>query len=115
VDAQRCIFRRSPSADKGKNVLCCGPSTVSVYAFDAVHLTARLPLSLEDFHARQRRNHQRQRGCGKSPEIGITATPVIDRPAMLLRLAMSKNPAGTYFQRIHALDLTTGQELFGGP
>jgi len=28
---------------------------------------------------------------------------------------MSKNGSGNYFQRVHALDLTTGAELFGGP
>ena len=30
-------------------------------------------------------------------------------------IAMSKNGSGTYFQRVHALDLTTGGEEFGGP
>ncbi len=54
-----------------------------------------------------------------TPEIGITATPVIDRKrgphgAMYL-VAMSKDASGKYLQRIHALDVTTGEELFGGP
>jgi hypothetical protein len=59
------------------------------------------------------------RGCGQvSPEIGVTSTPVIDRTAgahgILFAVAMSKN-GSTYFQRLHALDITTGAELEGGP
>jgi hypothetical protein len=51
-----------------------------------------------------------------TPEIGITATPVIDRARNAIYVvAMSKNSSGTYFHRIHALNLTTGAELFGGP
>ena len=59
------------------------------------------------------------RGCGQvSPEIGVTATPVIDRSrgpnGAIYVVAMSKN-GSTYHQRLHALDLTTGAELFSGP
>ena len=59
------------------------------------------------------------RNCGQvSPEIGITSTPVIDRAAgphgTMYVVAMSKN-GSTYFQRLHALDVTTGAELLGGP
>ncbi len=59
------------------------------------------------------------RSCGQvTPEIGITATPVIDRTrgpnGTIYLVAMSKN-GSSYFQRLHALDLTSGAELFGGP
>ncbi len=51
-----------------------------------------------------------------SPEIGVTSTPVIDRSrGAIYVVAASKDASGNYFQRIHALDLTTGKELFGGP
>jgi hypothetical protein len=54
-----------------------------------------------------------------TPQIGITSTPVIDRSAgpngTIYLVAMSKNSSGQYFQRLHALDITTGQEEFGGP
>jgi len=54
-----------------------------------------------------------------SPEIGITATPVIDRGAgphgALYVVAMSRDSSGGYHQKIHALDVTTGAELFNGP
>ena len=56
-------------------------------------------------------------GCSQvTPEIGITATPVIDRAqGAIYFVAMSKNASGSYFQRLHALDLTSGAERFGGP
>ena len=60
------------------------------------------------------------RGCDQiQPEIGVTATPVIDRTAgpngVIYIVAMSKDSSGAYHQRLHALDVTTGHELFSGP
>ena len=60
------------------------------------------------------------RSCGQvSPEIGVTATPVIDRTrgpnGTIYLVAMSKDGAGHYHQRLHALDLALGTELLGGP
>jgi hypothetical protein len=59
-------------------------------------------------------------GCGQiTPEIGITDTPVIDRSygpnGAVFFVAMSKDASSNYHQRLHALDLTTGAELSGGP
>jgi hypothetical protein len=53
------------------------------------------------------------------PQMGITATPVISRSqgpnGAIYVVAMSKDSQGAYHQRLHALDLATGAELFGGP
>ena len=58
-------------------------------------------------------------GCGQIHPMGATATPVIDRtagPAGVIYIeAMSTDGSGQYHQRLHALDVTTGSELFSGP
>ena len=60
------------------------------------------------------------RNCTQiTPEIGVTSTPVIDRTqgpnGAVYVVAMSKDGSGNYYQRLHALDLALGSELFGGP
>lgn len=59
------------------------------------------------------------RGCEHvTPEIGITATPVIDRNlngGTIVAVAMSKDSSGQYHQRLHAISLLSGQEQSGSP
>jgi hypothetical protein len=51
--------------------------------------------------------------------IGVTSTPAIDLTAgphgTIYLVAMSRNSSGVYFQRLHAIDITTGAEQFAGP
>jgi hypothetical protein len=50
------------------------------------------------------------------PEIGVTGTPVIDLgSSTLYAVSKSVNTATQFFQRVHAIDLATGNEKFGGP
>ncbi len=115
VDAEPLYLSQLSVAGSAHNVVFIMTEHGSAYAFDSdtgaqlwkVSLLGSGETSSDD------------RGCGQvSPEIGITSTPVIDRAAgahgILYAVAMSKN-GSTYFQRLHALDITTGAELEGGP
>ena len=52
-----------------------------------------------------------------TPEIGVTGTPVIDPASGILYVvSKSMNAAGTtFYQRLHAIDLATGNEKPGAP
>jgi hypothetical protein len=49
------------------------------------------------------------------PVVGITGTPVIDSTSKTLYVVTFIKENGSYFQRLHALDITSGAERFGGP
>jgi len=50
------------------------------------------------------------------PEVGISSTPVIDLSTNTIYVVAKTTVNDTTFiQRLHALDLTTGREKFGGP
>lgn len=113
VDAQPLYLSNVTIPGQGAhNVLYAVTEHDSVYAFDAASGAILWHVSL--LGAGETTSDDR--GCGQvSPEIGVTATPVIDRTrGAVYVIAMSKN-GGSYFQRLHALNVTTGAELFGGP
>jgi len=118
VDAQPLYLSQVTINGQKKNVLYVATEHGSVYAFDADSINGTTSAFLwKTTTLGSGETTSDNRGCGQvSPEIGITATPVIDRARNAIYVvAMSKNASGSYFQRLHALNLSTGAELFSGP
>jgi hypothetical protein len=117
VDAEPLYLSAVPIAGSGThNLLIVATENDSVYAFDADTGAAIWQITM--LGAGETASDDR--GCGQvTPEIGITSTPVISRPTgsngVIYVVAMSKNSSGVYFQRLHALDATTGAEMYKGP
>jgi hypothetical protein len=107
---------------KAHNVLFVATEHDSVYAFDAA---GKNPSAGYYWHVSLLGSGETTVPSGDTqttdivPEIGITSTPVIDRTAgVIYVLAKSKRVSGgsaTYYQRLHALSLATGQEMMSGP
>jgi len=119
VDAQPLYLSSVAIPNQGtKNVLYVVTEHDTVYAFDADTVNGNTSTVLWSASMLgSGETPSDDRGCGQvTPEIGITATPVIDRARNAIYIiAMSKNSSGAYVHRIHALNLATGAELFSGP
>ena len=99
------------------NVVFAATEHDSVFAFDADGLTQR-PLWQTSFIAPPlivpvpRKNIP---GGAIGPEQGITGTPVIDPNSGTLYVASRVINDGQYQYYLHALDIISGAEKFGGP
>jgi hypothetical protein len=116
VDAEPLYLSAVRVQGATHNVLIVATENDSVYAFDADTGSQLWQITtLESGEV-----PSDDRGCSQvTPEIGITSTPVISRPkgsnGVIYVVAMSKDASGNYYQRLHALDATTGNELYKGP
>ena len=108
VDAAPLVVSQLTIGGALHNVVYIATENDSLYAYDADTAVLLKQVSLLG----SGETPSDSRSCTQvTPKIGITATPVIDRSAgpngTIYVVAMSKNSSGTYFQRLHALDLTT--------
>jgi hypothetical protein len=116
VDAQPLYVSNLTVAGAPHNVVFIVTEHDSVYVFDADTFAQLWKVTVLGSNETPSDN----RGCDQvTPEIGITSTPVIDLNAgphgTMYLVAMSKDTRGNYYQRLHALDLTTGAEQAGSP
>ncbi len=109
-------------AGKVHNVLIVATETDRVYAFDADTLGAPLwnQSMVDKAHGAGPDEHSLNSantiGCTDlQPQIGISSTPVIDPTANggkgTIYVESKSTNNTSYFHRLHALDLTTGDEL----
>jgi Ricin-type beta-trefoil lectin domain-like len=117
VDAQPLYVAEVNLGSQGvHSVVFAATEHGSVYALDAQ--TGQIYWHISTLKSGETTSDARN--CNQvTPEIGITGTPVIDLSAgphgTIYLVAMSKDSSGHYYQRLHALDITTGAEEFGGP
>ncbi len=116
VYAQPLYLADLPIAGGTHNVLYVGTEHDSLYAMDADNGAILWQKSFINPGAGITTVTSAAVGCTDLiPEIGITSTPVIDPVSGTIYLLARTTEGGAQKQRLHALDVSTGAEKFGGP
>ena len=120
IDGQALFLSQLAISGQGnKDVLYVATESDTVYAVDAQSISGSSATILWKTSVLPQGESPADSAslpCGNINPNGITATPVIDRARNAIYVeAMSKDSTGNIFHRLHALDLTNGKELFGGP
>ena len=119
VDAQPLYLSALNVGGVSHNVVFVATESDSVYAFDADTGAQLWKASLVP--AGETIMDEPPQYCDVlQPTIGVTSTPVIDRRAgahgTIYLVAMTKSSSSaSWHQRLHALDVSTGAEVAGGP
>jgi outer membrane protein assembly factor BamB len=118
VNAQPLYLANVPILGQGDhNVVYIVTEHDSVYAFDAD--TQALLWQATALGAGETASDDRRCPSAVTPEIGISSTPVIDRArgpnGAIYLVAATVDSSAHYRHRLHALDVTSGAELFAGP
>ena len=109
------VYKNGISAGK-QSIVVVASEHGSVYAVDANTGTTYWQVSLLDQgYSPVQASDPNLNGCNDvTPEIGITATPVIDRSAgangRVFVVMMETDGQGNYNYKLHALDLVTGND-----
>lgn len=105
------------------NVVYVATEHNGVYAFDADNPTQSAPLWQVNLGPSVPSSDVCKSAGGSSvcqytdlvPEIGITSTPVIDPATRTMYVVAKTKNGGSYQFMLHALDVGSGTEKFGGP
>lgn len=116
VDAQPLYLANVSIGGQLHNVLYIATEHGSLFAWDADSGKQLWKTSVIPSGETPSDSHN----CGQiETEIGITATPVIDRKqgpnGTIFAVGMSRDSNGGYHQRLHAFDVATGAEISGSP
>jgi hypothetical protein len=123
IDGEVLYVGQISISGQTKNVIYIATENDTVYAVDADSIsgttaTVLWSTSLVPSGEMPALNEQSPSPCGNISPTGVEGTPVIDRgrnAIYAVAKTMNSTTNTTQFFRIHALDLTNGNELFGGP
>ena len=96
-----------------RNVLYIATQHDSVYGFDADQGGSPLWQTsfLDPAHGVTNVWPQDTQGATAAPEMGVTATPVIDTNSLTIYVLAETKENGSLFYRLHALNVATGNEV----